>query len=88
MKEKLISVVALLFMTAPGLASAEITDSFNGSIGLGAIVIDSGNNLNPEGSKKRLDNLSSAADPVTTFLPAILPEVTGMPGNQKGLGFT
>ena len=87
MKEKLISVVALLFMTAPGLASAEITDSFNGSIGLGAIVIDSGNNLNPEGSKKRLDNLSSAADPVTTFLPAILPEVTWDAGQPEGIRF-
>jgi len=62
MKEKLISVVALILMTAPGLASAETTDSFNGSVGLGAIVTDSGNNLNPEGSEKRLDNLNSAAD--------------------------
>jgi len=87
MKEKLISVVTIILMTAPGLASAEITDSLSGTIGLGAIVIDSGNNLNPYGSKKRLDNLDSAADRETMLLPGILPEVTWDVGEPEGMKF-
>jgi hypothetical protein len=87
MKELLISVCATALIYLPGLSAAGLTDSLSGSIGLGAIVIDSGNNLNPQGSEKRLDNLDSAADPETTFLPAILPEVTWDAGQPEGVKF-
>lgn len=87
MKGKLISVATIVLMTVPGLASAGETDSFSGVIGLGAIVINSGNNLNPNGSKKRLDNLDSAADRETTLMPGILPEVTWNVGEPEGMKF-
>jgi hypothetical protein len=87
MKEKIISAIALIFMITPSVALAEETDSWTGSIGLGAIVINNANNLNPEGSQKRLDNLDSAADPETTLLPAILPEVTWDAGQPDGFKF-
>lgn len=86
MNKKLINAVALIIMTTPVLVSAGNAETWNGSIGLGAIVLNSGNNLNPEGSKKRLNNLNSAADPETSFLPVVLPEVTwdvGQPGGVK-----
>jgi predicted dinucleotide-binding enzyme len=76
MKEKRISVAAIVLMTVPALASAEITDSLSGTIATGAIVIYAGNNLNPDESNRRLHNLDSSADSKTTFLPGILPEVT------------
>ncbi len=87
MKEKIISAVVTALMTVPALASADVTDSLSGTIGIGAIVIDSGNNLNPSGSKKRLDNLSSGADRETTIMPGILPTVTWDVGEPEGLKF-
>lgn len=85
MKEKLISVVATALITIPGLASAEITDSLSGTIPIGAIVIDAGNNLNPNESSERLDNLDSSADLKTNYLPGILPEVTWDVGEPEGV---
>jgi hypothetical protein len=41
MKEKIINVVVTALMTVPALASADITESLSGTIGIGAIVIDS-----------------------------------------------
>jgi hypothetical protein len=87
MKEKLISTVTTALLTATSLVSAGETDSLSGSIGLGVIVIDAGNNLNPEESKKRLDNLSSAAKKETTLLFGILPEMTWDVGEPEGMKF-
>lgn len=85
MKEKIIIVMTIVLMTAPSWALADITDSLSGSLSIGAIAIDSGNNLNPEGSKKRLNNLDSAADRETTYMPGILPEVTWDVGEPEGM---
>ena len=87
MKKKLISIVALLSMTATVQASTNNTDAWSGSTGIGAIIIGSGNNLNPEGSKKRLDTLDSAAEPETSVLPVFLPEVTWDAGQPEGFKF-
>lgn len=87
MQGKFISVVTMAFMALPGLAAAGITESLHGSIGFGAIVIDAGNNLNPDESNKRLDTLESAPDRQTTFLPGILPEVTWDVGDPEGMKF-
>ncbi len=87
MKEKLISAVTIVVMTAPGLASAEITDSVSGAIATGAIVIDAGNNLNPAESNDRLYTLDSGPDRKTTLLPGILPEVTWDVGEPEGIKF-
>jgi hypothetical protein len=74
-------------MTAPKLASANTENSLSGSFSVGAIVIDSGNNLNPEGSDKRLGSLDSAADRQTTIVPGVLPEVTWDVGEPEGVKF-
>lgn len=87
MKEKLIGAVALTLMTTPGFALAEITDSLSGTISIGAIVTDSSNNLNPDGSKKRLDNLDSSAYRETTLLPGIIGRVTWDVGEPDGMKF-
>ncbi len=85
MNKGLISVAAATLFILPNFTEAKATDSFSGTIGVGAIVIDSGNNLNPEGSKKRIDSLDSAADRETTFLPGILPELTWDVGESEGI---
>ncbi len=72
-------------MAVPRFASAEVTDTLRGRIGTGAIIIDSGNNLNPSGSKKRLDNLDSSADRETTVLPIVIPAVTWDVGASEGM---
>ena len=61
---KKITSAMLVFglISSPNLVTAEERDSFTGSIGLGAIVIDSSNNLNPNGSEDRLNDLSSSAE--------------------------
>ncbi len=85
MNKGLISITAAMLFILPNFAEANTKDSFKGTIGIGAIVIDSGNNLNPEGSKKRIDDLDSAADRETTFLPGIIPEVTWDVGEPEGI---
>ena len=87
MKMQFLGLTAMVFSAASALDAAETRDQWRGSVGFGAVVIDSGNNLNPEGSQKRLDDLSSAADPETSFIPAILPEVTWDAGEPGGFKF-
>lgn len=65
---------------------AESSDPWTGRTGLGIMFINSGNNLNPKGSEKRLDNLDSAAEKELTIIPFILPAATydaGEPGGFK-----
>lgn len=61
-------------------------DALTGRLGVGLIVIDNGNNLNPSGSGKYIANLDSAADRKTTVVPVLMPAVNwdaGKPGNFK-----
>jgi uncharacterized protein DUF2860 len=60
-------------------------DRFDGTIGLGVIYLNSGNNLNPNGSKEIISGLNSAADKESTILPMILPEITYDIGKPEGL---
>ncbi|WP_163337308.1 DUF2860 family protein [Desulfopila sp. IMCC35008] len=87
MKRTLLGVGMIALITAPNLVSADTNNSLSGSLSIGAIVIDSGNNLNPEGSDKKLDNLDSAADRKNTVMPGILPEVTWDAGEPEGVKF-
>lgn len=90
MKKKTISTLltcSLLFSGA--LVSAQETteesSSFSGTIGLGALIINSGNNLNPKGSKERLDNLQSGAERETTVIPPILVNAVWDVGEADGM---
>ncbi|MGL1931536.1 MAG: DUF2860 domain-containing protein [Desulfotalea sp.] len=85
MKRILSTLVATTLMFVPGLATANETNSFSGRIGIGAIFIDSGNNLNPSSSEKRLGSLDSGADRKSTVVPVILPEVTWDVGEPEGI---
>lgn len=79
--------IALSFglLFAGDFAQAKESDTFTGFIGVGGIIIDSANNLNPEGSKKRLDDLDSAADRETSFLAIALPRVNWDIGESEGI---
>ena len=87
MEKKIVSSfvgLVLFFVSVP--AFSDDTNTFTGRIGIGFMVIDSGNNLNPNSSEKRIDNLDSAADRKTTALPMLLPAITwdvGEPDNVK-----
>ena len=74
---------AILLSTS--ICAAEEHDPITGTIGIGGIVIDSGNNLNPNSSAKRLDNLNSGADRETKFIPIILPRITWDAGEAQGI---
>lgn len=58
--------------------------SIKGSVGIGAMVINLSDNLNPDGSDKRLDSLNSTADKELTVIPFILPEVVYDIGEPDG----
>jgi len=85
MKTWLLPPVASALLTIPGFTWADETASFTGTLSVGAMFIDSGNNLNPEGSKSRLDNLDSAAKRQSTTRAVMLPRATWDVGEPDGL---
>ncbi|MBM9510922.1 DUF2860 family protein [Desulfogranum marinum] len=90
MKKKAISSLlscSLLFSGALVSAQeqAQESSSVSGTIGLGALIINSGNNLNPKGSEERLDNLQSGADRETTVIPPILVNAVWDVGEAEGM---
>ncbi len=66
-------------------ASAEEINKLDASVGLGMIVINSGNNLNTKGSNEYLTDLDSAADKESYVIPLILPSITYDVGETGGL---
>lgn len=66
-------------------ASAEEVDKFEASVGLGVIVINSGNNLNTKGSNEYLTDLDSAAGKESYVIPLIMPNATYDIGKKGGL---
>lgn len=86
MKNLTLCFALITLLSVPGkLLAANGADSFSGLVGFGAMVIDSGNNLNPNGSEKRLDNLNSSPERNTTFIPVILPRLHWDIGQQEGV---
>lgn len=69
--------------TAPGDPGDPITGEITG----GVIIINSGNNLNPNGSSRYLDDINSGADRKTSFIGALLPEVNYKFGEERQLGW-
>ena len=87
---KRIIASAMLLQLAFGLQAGATTEEeksgFEGSTGVGPIFIYSGDNLNPQGSKKAIDNLNSAAKKELTVLPLVLPNIDynfGKPSEAK-----
>jgi len=65
-------------------ALAEQEDTLSGRIDIGIITINSANNLNPNGSKDFLTDLSSSASRETSVVPIVLPTVTWDVGDNDG----
>jgi len=75
----------LTFSVVPSTFATDEESRFHGSVGLGGVMIFNGDNLNPRGSEKKINDLSSAADKKLTTLPLILPEATYDVGDPEGL---
>jgi hypothetical protein len=81
-------VCCIFFFTISVAVSAEESeerDRLEAKIRLGVMFINSGNNLNPYGSKAYLNDLNSAADKESMTIPLILPDVTYDIGDQDGV---
>ena len=84
-------IIAGVFITLLATAVAAVgdeqeKDAVSGRLATGFMVIDSSDNLNPDGSEKKIDNLNSAAERQTSVVPVLLPTVTwdvGEPGQFK-----
>ncbi|WP_136806554.1 DUF2860 family protein [Desulfosediminicola flagellatus] len=86
MKKQILCCALMTGIISSGvLVSANEPDAFTGSIGIGGLIIDSGNNLNPNSSKSRIDNLNSAADRETSAIATILPRLAYDIGAPEGL---
>jgi hypothetical protein len=66
-------------------ACAEEHHKFTANIGIGAVIINSGNNLVPGGSSDTINDLDHAADKETTFAPLIIPSLSFNMGNPDGI---
>lgn len=84
-KSILCFVLTLGMCSSVNLVSANEPDTFSGSIGLGGLIIDSGNNLTPESSERRLNNLNSAADRESSGIVILLPRFNYDIGAPEGL---
>jgi len=83
---KSIVTACLLALTAcPSYSKAG--DNITARVGAGFIVIGSADNLDPDGSKKIIDDLDSAADMEFNFLPVVNPSLSWDIGAPEGLSF-
>lgn len=57
------------------VSADEAAGRLTAGIGVGAMVIDSGNNLVPGGSSKIIDDLDSAVERETAFVPLLIPSI-------------
>ncbi|MCP3889210.1 MAG: DUF2860 domain-containing protein [Desulfobulbaceae bacterium] len=85
MKKITSAMLAFGLISSANVVTAEERDSFTGSIGIGATVIDSSNNLNPNGSEDRLNDLSSSAEGDSSVQPLLLIKTTWDVGAADGL---
>ncbi len=84
--KKITSVIlAFGIISSANVVQAEEETSFSGSIGVGAVVIDSSNNLNPNSSEDRINDLNSSAEGDTSVIPALLIDATWDVGAEDGL---
>lgn len=74
----------VFFLLFIGSAYAEENGSLTVRLGLGFMVIDSGNNLNPDGSDKIIQSLDDGADRETSVIPLLLPSLTWDIGEKDG----
>lgn len=82
---RIINTIVSFSIFIPTLVFSGETDALSGMVGMGAGVIDSANNLNPDGSPNRLDNLNTGADRETSVKAVILPEATWDIGEPEGM---
>lgn len=72
----LLACSALLAGPVYGDTDQDEDKSYSGRINIGVMLINSSNNLNPNGSKKYIEDLESAPDKERTVMPVIMPTVS------------
>ncbi len=87
MKTVIYTFLSMALLT-PAICSAEQESEFTGDLGVGLMVIDSANNLNPGSSKKIITNLDNSADKELATVPIILPALKYYPDKKKPLHYT
>ncbi len=85
MKEITSMILAFGLICSASVIKAEEGDSFTGQIGLGAIVFDSSNNLNPNSSEARLNDLGSSAEGESSVKPLLRLNAAWDVGDKGGL---
>jgi len=80
----LVGLIHLAFCLEAAAAPENEKNSIEGSVGIGGMIINLSDNLNPDGSDKRLDSLNSTADKELTVIPFILPEFVYDIGEPDG----
>lgn len=87
MKAFICTFVTIPLLTA-SICSAYQESDFTGDLGIGIMLIDSANNLNPGSSKKIITNLDNSADKELATVPIILPALKYYPDKAKPLHYT
>lgn len=89
MKHFLSTTLLLCVLTTASLAysTEEESSHFTGRVGIGGMFINSGNNLNPDGSKAHIDNLNTSAKKELTTIPLIVPTLSYAVKDSGGLIF-
>ncbi len=84
-------VLICTFLTLPlftaSICSAYQKSNFTGDLGIGIMIIDSANNLNPGSSKKIITNLDNGAGKELVTVPIILPALKYYPDKTKPLHY-
>lgn len=85
MKKKSIStILGLGILATSSLAIAQDSLAISGTMSVGAVFIDSANNLNPESSEKKLTSLNSAPKRKSSTVPAVLIDAVWDLGEEGG----
>jgi hypothetical protein len=80
----LIALLQLGYCLEASGAPEEEKSSFEGSVGIGVIFLNYGDNLDPHGSKKQLESLDAEADKELTVMPFLLPSLEYDIGKPDG----
>lgn len=86
--KKILTCAALVLGFCPQMAGAteETSGKFAGTVGIGLIFVDAGDNLDPKASNKVLTDFDREADRKSTVLPIVMPDLQydfGAPGGGR-----
>ncbi len=83
--KKILMCAALVLGFCPHISATEAEpEKFEGTVGIGLIFVDKSDNLNPDGSKKRIAGLDREADEETSALLFLMPDLRYDIGAPEG----